>query len=84
MKGLDSHDLYQTLQSRSGVFIYCSEVTKHILSSWQNYSKLSSYLKILELNQTTKLDVPNCSESVNRTSFCVTLVPNSHCPGSVM
>ena len=85
MKGLDSHDLYQTLQKNPGVYIYCSEVTREILSSWENYSKLRPYLKSLEENQTTKLDFMNSADNCDiTTGFCVSLVPAGHCPGSVM
>lgn len=85
MKGLDSHDLYQTLQTKPGVFIYCSEKTKQILTHWPTYSKLSCYLKALDLNHTVKLDFPHDSSKANtNTTFCVTMIPSGHCPGSVM
>lgn len=86
MKGLDSHDLYQTLQTKPGFFIYCSEKTKQILTDWPTYSKLGRYLKALELNHTVKIDLPDdsCNGNANKTTFCVTTIPSGHCPGSVM
>lgn len=86
MEGLGSHDFYQFVQNRPGVFVYCSSVTKQLLSSWEDYSKLSPYLKVLEINQTIILNfsVPNENGLSHQKSICVTLIPNGHCPGSVM
>jgi hypothetical protein len=88
MKGLDSHDLYQSVRTKPGLFIYCSATTKKILTDWPIYSKLAPYLKVLELNQTVKIDFPceYCMESgySNEINFCVTSIPSGHCPGSVM
>ena len=87
MKGLDSHELYQTVKTKPGLFIYCSAITKKILSDWPIYCKLSPYLKVLELNQTLKIDLPSddCSDGhPSKISFCVTSIPSGHCPGSVM
>lgn len=87
MKGLDSLNLYEFVQSNKGIFIYCSNATKNILAGWETYSKLNPYLKALEINQTTKINLPSddlefCISQPK--SFCVTLVPTGHCPGSVM
>lgn len=85
MKGLDSLALFQTLQEVPGILIYCSNVTKEILENWPTYSRLSPFLKALEVNQTNILNFPNsCDEHSSATNLCVTLIPSGHCPGSVM
>jgi hypothetical protein len=87
MKGLDSHDLYHTVRTKPGLFIYCSGTTKKILTDWPIYSKLAPYLKVLELNHTVKIDFPGgyCSDdNSSKIGFCVTSIPSGHCPGSVM
>lgn len=86
MEGLDSQDFYKFVQNQPGMFIYCSSVTKQLLSKWRNYSNLSPYLKTLEINQTIKLDflVPDEHGQCYPHNIFVTLIPNGHCPGSVM
>ncbi|XP_046437759.1 protein artemis-like [Daphnia pulex] len=87
MKGLDSHDLYHTVRTKPGLFIYCSGTTKKILTDWPIYSKLAPYFKVLELNHTVKIDFPGgyCSDdNSSKIGFCVTSIPSGHCPGSVM
>lgn len=84
MKGLNSPELLSFLQANS-VVIYCSRITKAILSSWTTYSSLTPYLKFLEINQNVKIDtVKNERSNGAILELVVTLIPTGHCPGSVM
>lgn len=88
MKGLNSLELLLYLQCNRDVFIYCSKITKAIISNWSNFKALSPYLRSLEINQNVKIDLICKNDSNNQTKsdseLIVTLLPNGHCPGSVM
>jgi len=77
MQGLDSPQLNQYLQSKEGTFIYASKQTKTILQNWQKYELLARYIKTVDLNHPTHVEVKD-------TNFTVTLIPSGHCIGSVM
>lgn len=81
MVGLaESNDIYHLLSSKSDTYIYCTSLTKTILSRWPKYSRLSCFFKVLEINQSKKIDFPGTSLP----GFTVTSIQNGHCPGSVM
>ncbi len=83
MEGLkeNEHAFYDDIKSKPpGTYIYCSKYTKEILSKWTKYSRFSDFLKVLEINQTIKINFPE----TNLPGFSVTLIQAGHCPGSVM
>lgn len=90
MIGIESVEFFNLLESRTNVFIYCSPLTKKMISSWKednskgtNLTKLDSHLKSLEVEQTTLIMLPSTDKD-QPDQIQVTLIPASHCPGSVM
>lgn len=86
MKGLNSEALLSYLKSNCNILIYCSKITKEILSNWSNYAVLSPYIRSLDINQNIKLTLENkeTNTETSVTKLIVTLIPTGHCPGSVM
>ena len=85
MQGLDSPSLSQYLQSKPGRFIYSSKATKSILLNWPKYEPLARYIKVMDMNHPTQIEMKNGNQSSNEeSSFIVTLIPSGHCVGSIM
>ena len=90
MIGIESAEFFKLLESRPDVFIYCSPLTKKMISSWKednnkgtNLTKLDSHLSALDVDQTHVIMLPSTDKDQPK-QIQVTLVPASHCPGSVM
>ncbi|XP_051158131.1 protein artemis [Leptopilina boulardi] len=78
MKGLDNYFINNL--SRYNKFLYCSEITKIILTSRFNLIEPTN-IKSLSLSNPVIIDYKrkHCNNYVT-----VTLIPAGHCPGSVM
>ena len=90
MIGIESAEFFKLLESRPNVYIYCSPLTKKMISSWKeddnkgtNLTKLDSHLKSLDVDQSHFVPLPS-TEKDQPDQIQVTLIPASHCPGSVM
>lgn len=89
MIGIDSFEFFKFLESKPQMKIYCSELTKNMLSSWKdesgktNLAKLDPYLKPLEMNQCTLIYLPSADPKLPD-QLSVTLISAGHCPGSTM
>ncbi|GFR71949.1 protein artemis [Elysia marginata] len=84
MVGLDDKKFETSLKARSGVFLYCSEITRLLLLADEEYQPLEKFIKVLEVGETHQIKIPN--DHVERGGCVVTVTPISagHCPGSVI
>ncbi|ELT96369.1 hypothetical protein CAPTEDRAFT_147464 [Capitella teleta] len=82
MLGLSNSSFAYRLSSNKNIRLYCSPVTKALLSFDSRYSGLMPFIVALDL------DVPNVLRINNPQSdkyeVTVTLLSAAHCPGSVM
>jgi Cft2 family RNA processing exonuclease len=82
MGGLRSERFKQRLKSEALVYLYCSEITAHILTVRMDFAKVVHKIKVLPLGVPTiveTLDSDGSTEDVT-----VSLIPTGHCPGAVM
>jgi 20S proteasome alpha/beta subunit len=82
MRGLRSHIFLNRLRSEAHIYLYCSEITAHILAVTTTFAALVHKIKVLPFGVSTIvkiLDPDGSAEDVT-----VSVIPTGHCPGAVM
>jgi len=82
MKGLRSDVFLDRLGSEAHVYLYCSEITAHILKAQTSFAALLHKIKVLPLGVSTIVKIQDHDGSVEEVT--VSLIPTGHCPGAVM
>lgn len=82
MKGLRSHVFLDHLGSEAHIYLYCSEITAHILTAQTSFAALLHKIKVLPLGVSTIVKIQDPDGSVEEVT--VSLIPTGHCPGAVM
>jgi len=82
MKGLRSYVFLDHLGSEAHIYLYCSEITAHILTAQTSFAALLHKIKALPLGVPTIVEVQDPDGSVEEVT--VSLIPTGHCPGAVM
>jgi len=82
MKGLRSCVFLNRLGSEACVYLYCSEITAHILTAQTSFAALLHKIKVLPLGVSTIVKIQDPDGSVEEVT--VSLIPTGHCPGAVM
>ncbi|MCL4105213.1 UNVERIFIED_CONTAM: hypothetical protein GTU68_055344 [Idotea baltica] len=83
MIGLSSPQFLDHLESNSGLYLYCSQITARFLQASIRHRPLSPYVVPLPHEEPVKITVPNVAEEATH-QLWVTLIPAAHCPGSIM
>ncbi|PSN56700.1 hypothetical protein C0J52_00035 [Blattella germanica] len=82
MQGLRSFAFLKRLKEEPVVFLYCSEITAHILKSEHTFKDVTHKIKDLHVGPENLVEIPDPDGSVEEVT--VTLIPTGHCPGAVM
>ena len=82
MKGLRSIDFLDHLGREAHIYLYCSEITAHILTAQTLFAALLHKIKVLPLGLPTIVKIQDPDGSVEEVT--VSLIPTGHCPGAVM
>lgn len=82
MVGLDLPKFADRLQSQKNIFLYCSEVSRALLIADDRYCHLADKIITLPIECSQVIDIKINEDRIK--SISVTLLPASHCPGSVM
>jgi hypothetical protein len=82
MKGLRSYVFLDHLGSEAHIYLYCSEITAHILTAQTLFAALSHKIKVLPLGVPAIVEIHDPDGSVEEVT--VSLIPTGHCPGAVM
>lgn len=83
MKGLTSYYFRQLLQQNPEFFVYCSPVSRLILSTDSYLSPILNQIRDLKIGL-NPINVPVCPGNSVEYQMAVTCIPAGHCPGSVM
>ena len=83
MEGLRSYSFMKRLKEEPEVFIYCSEITAHILKCENHFIDVSHKIKELYIGLGNIITIPGKDGEENQ-EITVTLIPTGHCPGAVM
>ncbi|GFN88879.1 protein artemis [Plakobranchus ocellatus] len=84
MTGLDDKKFETVLRARSGVFLYCSEITRLLLLADEEYKPLEKFIKVLHVGATHFIKIPPDQVERGECNVYVTPISAGHCPGSVM
>nr|XP_039250072.1 protein artemis-like isoform X2 [Styela clava] len=82
MVGLGDESFHEHLKSNESVFLYCSEVSRALLLADDRYYHLANNIIALPINYPKVIDIKINGNDLK--SITITLLPASHCPGSVM
>lgn len=82
MRGLRSNFFLKRLDHEAHVYLYCSEITAHILSSENTFSEVLHKIKVLPLGVSSIVKILDHNGSAE--DVTVSLIPTGHCPGAVM
>ncbi|XP_039250071.2 protein artemis-like isoform X1 [Styela clava] len=82
MVGLGDESFHERLKSNESVFLYCSEVSRALLLADDRYYHLANNIIALPINYPKVIDIKINENELK--SITITLLPASHCPGSVM
>jgi hypothetical protein len=82
MVGLRSYVFLKRLADEAHVYLYCSEITAHILSRDNKFSEAVHKIRALPLGVSSVVKIPSGSDSAE--DVTVSLIPTGHCPGAVM
>ncbi|KAJ9574846.1 hypothetical protein L9F63_008006 [Diploptera punctata] len=83
MAGLRSYTFLNRLKEEPQVFLYCSEITAHILKSEKTFTDLSHKIRDLLIGPGNLVTIPGNNGEEDQ-DVTVTLIPTGHCPGAVM
>ena len=83
MEGLRSYTFLKRLKEEPQVFLYCSEITSHILKSEERFIDVCHKIKELEIGLGSLVTIPD-TDGEEHKEVIVTLIPTGHCPGAVM
>ncbi|CAG5126732.1 unnamed protein product [Candidula unifasciata] len=84
MAGLNSSSFAESLHTRNGIFLYCSEITRLLLLAEEEYRYLQKYIRVLKVGVPHPVSIPGTSTSETEYYVNVILISAGHCPGSVM
>ncbi|XP_069698466.1 protein artemis-like [Periplaneta americana] len=82
MGGLRSEAFLKRLGISNDIYLYCSEITRLILSAENTFSEVLHKIKDLPLGASNIVPIPDRDGFVD--DVTVTLIPTGHCPGAVM
>jgi hypothetical protein len=82
MEGLRSYVLLKRLADETHVYLYCSEITAHILATENTFAEVVHKIRVLPLGVSSIVKIP--SNSGPAEDVTVSLIPTGHCPGAVM
>jgi Cft2 family RNA processing exonuclease len=82
MRGLQSHVFLERLGQEAYVYLYCSEITAHILATQSTFAEVVHKIKVLPLGVPSIVKIPERNDLAE--DVTVSLIPTGHCPGAVM
>jgi hypothetical protein len=82
MRGLRSCVFLKRLGHEAHVYLYCSEITAHILSTENTFSEVVHKIKGLPLGVSSIVKIPDHNGPAE--DVTMSLIPTGHCPGAVM
>jgi hypothetical protein len=82
MEGLRTCAFLKRLADETHVYLYCSEITAHILEMDNYFAEVVHKIIVLPLTVSSIVKIP--SDSGPAEDVTVSLIPTGHCPGAVM
>jgi hypothetical protein len=82
MDGLRSYIFLKRLADEAHVYLYCSEITAHILAMEETFAEVIHKIKALPAGVPSIVKIPN--DSGPEEDVTVSVIPTGHCPGAVM
>jgi Cft2 family RNA processing exonuclease len=82
MRGLKSYVFLERLACETHVYLYCSEITAHILVTESIFSEIAHKVKVLPLGVPSIVKIPDHNGPAEEVT--VSLIPTGHCPGAAM
>jgi Cft2 family RNA processing exonuclease len=82
MEGLRSYDFLKRLGHEANIYLYCSEITAHILTTESTFADVVHKIRVLPLRVSSIVEIPSHDEPAE--DVTVSLIPTGHCPGAVM
>ncbi|XP_067946167.1 protein artemis-like [Watersipora subatra] len=89
MVGLSSSKFSERLKTNRKIKLYCTEVTRKLLSCMKDYTHLTDYTCALPIDEPTLIGIPILDGGGDGTipqakQVTLTAIPAGHCPGSAM